>query len=150
VAGLIAAGGALFAAWLAWSAVRDQIAFEIARDDAARAANQASKINLAKAELTGLKLTGGHVDKILAGFRGVDASSEWNYVDDLRKMNKAGMLSFFSQPLPMPLAGTAGHLSKQISHAGCPDRSDRSRQKPEANGHPTRDFTGASEGMHRT
>jgi hypothetical protein len=31
-AGLIAAGGALFAAWLAWSAVRDQTKFEMARD----------------------------------------------------------------------------------------------------------------------
>src|ERR1700689_3572297 len=35
-AGLIAAGGALFAAWLAWSAIRDQINFEANREAAQR------------------------------------------------------------------------------------------------------------------
>src|ERR1700727_332588 len=57
VAGLAAAGGALFAAWLAWGAIRDQIAFEMARDAAAKIETARGKIRLAEAELTGLKLT---------------------------------------------------------------------------------------------
>lgn len=115
VAGLSAAGGALFAAWAAWSAVRDQIEFEVARDTAARQEAARSRVERAKAELSGMKLWVEHIDTILRGFKGVDASSEWNYVDDLRQFARKGGLSFFSQPLPMLTAGKAGHLMNKLN-----------------------------------
>ena len=46
--GLVAAGGALFAGWLAWSAARDQIAFE--RNQAAQAELLSAKLRLEMAE----------------------------------------------------------------------------------------------------
>lgn len=113
-AGLIAAGGALFAAWLAWSAVRDQIKFEMARDASRQEAAERSRKHLAEIEIVGLKLTQKHIEKILHSFRGIDASSEWNYVGDLKKLAKTGGLSYFSQPLPSPFAGTMGHLSNKL------------------------------------
>jgi hypothetical protein len=114
VAGLVAAGGALFAAWLAWSAIRDQIDFDAARDAAVKEDMARSKIKLAKIELSGLTLTADHIDKFIRGFKGVDASSEWNYVDDLRKLAKGGVLSLYSQPLPLPFAGQVGYLANKM------------------------------------
>ena len=43
VSGLVAAGGALFAAWAAWTAVRDQIKFEMDRDAARRAESERAR-----------------------------------------------------------------------------------------------------------
>lgn len=115
VAGLVAAGGALFAAWLAWSAVRDQIDFDAARDAAVKEDIARSKIERARIELAGLSLMAAHIDKFIRSFQGVDASSEWNYVDDLRKLDKAGGLSFYSQPLPTPVAGKVSYLANKMN-----------------------------------
>lgn len=52
-AGLTAAGGALFAAWIAWSAVRDQTEFEMARDAAAREDRARGQVTRAKMEIEG-------------------------------------------------------------------------------------------------
>lgn len=78
-AGLTAAGGALFAAWLAWSAVRDQTEFEMARDAAAREDRARGQVTRAKMEIEGLRLTVEQINKLLANFRDPGASSEWHY-----------------------------------------------------------------------
>jgi hypothetical protein len=69
VAGLTAAGGALFAAWVAWSAVRDQTEFEMARDTAAKEDRARGRVRRAKMEIEGLRPTVQQIDKFLADFK---------------------------------------------------------------------------------
>lgn len=76
-AGLIAAGGAVFAGWLAWSAARDQIA--LARRQTAEATLLGLKANQANAEfelsrLTMAKTTMFRLDRRLRGTKFIDNS----------------------------------------------------------------------------
>ncbi len=73
---LTAAGGALFAAWIAWSAVRAQTEFAMARDAAAREDRARGQVTRAKMEIEGLRLTVEQINKLLANFRDPGASSE--------------------------------------------------------------------------
>ena len=116
VAGLVAAGGAIFfAAWLVWSVIRDHIDFGMARDAALKEDIARGRIERAESELVGLRLMANHINRFIGGFKGVDASSEWKYVDDLRKLAKGGHLSFYAQPMPAPLVGKVGYLSNKMN-----------------------------------
>jgi hypothetical protein len=115
VAGLVAAGGALFAAWLAWSAVRDQIALEVARDAAQREKEARERRDRAGQERFAMQLAADQFGKFVAEFRGVDASSLWTYVDDLRRLSDKGELAFYFPPLPPLLGAKVSALSRKIS-----------------------------------
>jgi hypothetical protein len=115
VSGLVAAGGALFAAWAAWTAVREQIEFEMNRDAAAKSQLELALKKTAKGELAGLLLTQEHIEKIITTFRDLGAASDWSYVENLRVLNKSGELSFYSQPLPAPFAGISGYLTQKMN-----------------------------------
>ena len=113
-AGLIAAGGALFAAWLAWSAIRDQINFEAARDAAQRRRDAEERKLRAEQERFALQMAADQLGKFMSSFRGIDASSEWNYLDDLRRLSKNGELSFYPLPLPPLLGAKFSFLTRKI------------------------------------
>jgi hypothetical protein len=113
-AGLVAAGGALFAAWVAWTAVRDQTEFEMARDAATREDRMRMEVARAKTEMEIITIGVEQLDSFLIEFKDPGASTEWHHVGDLRRIAKNQNLPNLSHHLPAPLVATALNLTAKI------------------------------------
>jgi hypothetical protein len=105
--GLIGAGGALFAGWLAWTGVRDQLAFERKTRRAEEIRFLSSELNQVSKELDELDGDATYVDRIARHFEGSVAPGNPNtYLAALQALHRAGGLA--------PRAGSS-RLSTEIN-----------------------------------
>ena len=87
--GLIGAGGALFAAWLAWRALREQIRSERARHRDNEIRIKTQKISEISAEISTLEQTKEYVEKAFDAFRAVKRDE---YLSTLMNLYREGGL----------------------------------------------------------
>jgi hypothetical protein len=99
--GLIAAAGALFAAWLVWSGIRQQL------DESRRARTDALLQGLRWREqellrnVRGLMHTREYVARLSRAFENAEADDGTNFADRLRKLERAGdLVAYQGDPAP--------------------------------------------------
>ena len=99
--GLIAAAGAVFAAWLVWSGIRQQL------DESRRARNEAQVQGLRWREqemlrnVRGLMHTREYVGRLSRAFENLEGDEGANFLDRLRKMERGGdLVAYQGDPAP--------------------------------------------------
>jgi hypothetical protein len=112
VAGLMAAGGALFAAWLAWTTVTRQLDLESARDEA-RNKSRETKI---KNDIDRLRRVYLEVEALVDAFKETEAPSEFSYLENFRTVSNRGGFVLIYKRLPPPFASKVEALAKGLKN----------------------------------
>ena len=104
--GLIGGSGALFGAWLAWSAVREQIEGEGQRQRAARNTQLMWDIRSAKSEIASLEAFGKRFADLIASFEGQPQPGEsvpWPQARAFYRVYVLGEMNSPTMPMSEPL-----------------------------------------------
>jgi hypothetical protein len=115
--GLIGGGGALFAAWLAASVVREQIADERKRDRERKEQQRLLELDSLKTQATGGKSYLARFDELLATFdqqMSANATDAWRNVRALRYLLSVGLLEPLTGPYPGEMALRAREILNSL------------------------------------